>query len=83
MSPLIEDGSLVLVRKPLISALKPAAGDLVVFPSPIDGELNIKKCTAVDDGAVFVIGINLPGSTDSRHFGRIDVTDLTGVVLLY
>jgi signal peptidase I len=68
MSPLLSDGSLVLVKRPGLSEIRPATGDIVVFPSPLNGELNIKKCTAVDDGEVFVTGINLPESTDSRHY---------------
>ncbi|MBI9105160.1 MAG: S26 family signal peptidase [Spirochaetales bacterium] len=83
MSPLVTDGSLVLVKKSILLKIKPSAGDLVVFPSPLDGELNIKRCSAVDDSSVFVTGVNLPESTDSRHFGRISIAELTGIVLLY
>ena len=80
MTPLIRDGQLVLVRRYRII---PSLGDLVIFPSPLTGKLNIKKCTAADDSTVFVTGINLPESTDSRHFGSIPKSSLTGIVLLY
>ena len=83
MSPLVDDGAFVLVKKSILSEIKPSTGDLVVFPSPLDGVLNLKKCSAVDDSTVFVTGVNLPESTDSRHFGRINISDLTGIVLLY
>lgn len=83
MCPTINPGDLVIVKKSFLSEIKPSAGDLVVFQSPLDGELNIKKCSVVSDSMVFVTGENLPESTDSRHFGRIPTEDLMGIVLFY
>ncbi len=83
MSPTSHSGDLVVVKKIILSEIKPSAGDLVVFKSPLDGELNIKKCSVVTDSMVFVTGENLPESTDSRHFGRIPASALTGIVLFY
>ena len=80
MIPLLEDGQFVVARS---IGRAPRAGDIVVFPSPLDGRLTIKKCTAIDGSSIFVTGVNLPESTDSRHYGRIEVGSLRGIVLFY
>ena len=80
MEPRIEEGSLVIVRKKVLIWSSTAVDDLVIFRNPLTKKLNIKLCTAVDDGRIFVIGENLPESTDSRHFGSIDESDVQGWV---
>lgn len=80
MSPDFTDGSYVLTVRNLPGFYSPEAGDDVVFRSPQSGRLNLKRCTAVDGNGIFVTGVNLPESTDSRHFGRIPAEDIEGWV---
>jgi hypothetical protein len=39
-------------------------------------------CTAVPPGAVFVVGDNIKGSLDSRHFGPVPVGEVVGRLAL-
>ena len=80
MEPQFSSGDIVLVRNNLLHIRKTCKDDIVVFKSPLSGRLNIKRCSAVDDGGIFVTGYNLPESTDSRHFGRIPAADIRGWV---
>lgn len=80
MEPRIGNGSFVIVRKNILGRGATDVDDLVVFRNPLTHKLNIKVCTAVDDGRIFVIGENLPESTDSRHFGSISESDVQGWV---
>lgn len=55
-------------------------GDLVVFEK--DGKEMIKRVQKLNDRCIFVIGDNLDKSTDSRHFGWIDKSEITGKVIV-
>ena len=83
MSPLIENGSLILVRKVPDRFFRAEEGDILVFRNPENGRPNVKRCTAVDSGGIFLVGINLAGSTDSRHYGRVSPDRILGKVLFY
>ncbi len=78
MEPELENGSVIIVINNIFGFFTPKKGDFVVFTSPVTGELNIKCCLTVENDEVFVTGTNLSESTDSRHFGRIAVTDIEG-----
>lgn len=80
MTPLLEEGDVVIIKKAVFYHHKPEEGDILIFNNPISGRLNIKRCSAVYGTTVFVTGINLPESTDSRHFGRIKKSDIKGSV---
>jgi len=80
MEPQFKDGSLVIVKRNLFNIRKTEKDDIVVFTNPLNGRLNIKRCSAADDNSVFVTGFNLPESTDSRHFGSIPAADIRGWV---
>lgn len=76
MSPDFESGSLVIAVKNKAIMHEFSEGDDIIFRSPLSGRLNIKRCLAVDDSGIFVTGTNLPKSTDSRHYGRIQPEDI-------
>ena len=63
----------------ILRALK--MGDLVVFKHPVYGTM-VKRIQSIDNhaGELFVIGTH-PQSTDSRSFGPISKSWLTGKVL--
>ena len=83
MSPLIEDGDIILVKNRIFSNFNPKKGDILVFRNPETGRLNVKQCSALDGGGIFLTGLNLPDSTDSRHFGRVRPEQIRGKVLFY
>ena len=80
MYPEFTEGDLIITVKPAFFIHKIRKGDDVVFNSPVTGKLNLKRCLAVDNNEVFLTGINLPESTDSRHYGRIALNDIKGWV---
>ena len=63
----------------VLRALK--VGDIVVFKHPDYGTM-IKQIQSIDPhaGEIFVIGMH-PQSTDSRHFGPIPQSWITGKVI--
>lgn len=76
MSPTLKNGDLVLIK---LSA-EVEAGDIVLAHHPFDkGAKLIKRIWRIQpDGKYFLIGDNLPQSTDSRHFGALPATDILG-----
>ena len=78
MLPLLKNGDYILVRRNFMTNRKTLVGDVVVFSNPVNKKLTIKECSAVMDDSVFVTGINLPLSTDSRHYGRIFKNNIKG-----
>ncbi len=56
-------------------------GDLVAFKK--NGKEMIKRIQKTDDRRIFVIGDNGKESTDSRNFGWIDRSQITGIVIWY
>ena len=63
----------------ILRSLRP--GNSVIFKHPVYGTMVKQVKTAnPDTGEIFVIGTH-PNSTDSRHFGPIPQSWLTGKVL--
>jgi nickel-type superoxide dismutase maturation protease len=75
MSPKLEPGQL-LVATPLFRRLRP--GQVVIIDH--DGKQKVKRIERVTNNKVFVIGDNLPLSTDSRHFGWLHHNQVIGRV---
>jgi len=80
LEPQINEGDYVVTTTLpfILRALK--LGDIVVFKHPVYGTM-VKQIESVDPktGEIFVIGTH-PQSTDSRHFGPIPQSWLTGKV---
>jgi nickel-type superoxide dismutase maturation protease len=77
MAPTLSEGDRLLVRR--VRQLRP--DDLVVFPSPVDGLVLVKRIAALAPGEVTVIGDNEGASTDSRHFGSVPSDSVRGVAV--
>lgn len=80
MEPVLHDRSIILINRAAYLLKSPKEGDLVVFSDPLNGEMTVKRCLAVRNSEIFVTGINLPESTDSRHYGRISQDLIIGRV---
>lgn len=76
MEPAFRAGDRLLVlRTPRVRP-----GDVVAVRDPRDpGNVMVKRVRAInDEGQVDVRGDNPTGSTDSRHFGPVDRSDVLG-----
>jgi signal peptidase I len=75
MMPALKPGTIVVAYgRP--RRIKP--GDVVVFRH--DGREKIKRVQHIDERGVFVVGDNLPLSTDSREFGWLEQSAISGKV---
>lgn len=77
MAPTLKPGQNVITINWFI---KPKKGDLVVVSKK--GRLMIKRIKAINGLKIFLIGDNLLKSTDSRHFGEINLKDVQGKVVV-
>ncbi len=80
MFPTLKPGQSVVTFNWSYFFSKPRVGELVVLmhdKSPI-----IKRIKQLKADKIFVIGDNPTKSTDSRNFGKIDVSDLIGRVVI-
>lgn len=77
MSPKLNPGQLVMAT-PLFRHLRP--GQVVIFEH--DNKQKIKRIEQIKHGKIFVIGDNLAGSTDSRHFGWLEFRHIVARVVL-
>lgn len=75
MSPRLRSGRLVFAT-PLRRRLKP--GQVVILEH--QGKEKIKRIERIEQGKLFVIGDNLPLSSDSRHFGWVRQSAVRGRV---
>lgn len=75
MSPKLSPGQLLLAT-PLFRQVNP--GQVVIVRH--DGKEKVKRVERIADNKVFVIGDNLAVSTDSRHFGWLDQTQIVARV---
>lgn len=76
MLPFAKDGDFVLVLK----FLKAKKGRVVLARDPRNKRLIMKRVRAIEKNKVLLLGDNKRESTDSRHFGPIDKTDVLGTV---
>ncbi len=81
LSPFFVEGDFVVVSKIPFVLRKIKAGDIVVFRHPVYGTM-IKKVEQIspDGEEIFVLGTH-PESTDSRQFGPLRRSQLTGKVI--
>jgi nickel-type superoxide dismutase maturation protease len=81
LSPFFVEGDFVVVSKIPFVLRKIKAGDIVVFRHPVYGTM-IKKVERIspDGEEIFVFGTH-PESTDSRQFGPLRRSQLTGKVI--
>ena len=81
MSPTLSEGDVVLVNRLTYWFTPPDIGDVVVLRDPRNGNVLIKRVTAIKGEKYFVQGDNKKYSTDSRVFGMIGRLDIIGKVI--
>lgn len=74
MEPALHNGDIVIARN-----LKPKLSDIVI--ARIDGREVIKRITKIKQNSMHLSGDNLAHSTDSRNYGMINSSNITGVVV--
>ncbi len=80
MEPTLQQGQEVLVSAPTPGTY-PSPGQLVLVRHPAKKNLTmIKRCLHIEDNLVFVVGDNPSESTDSRHFGPVQLEFILGYV---
>jgi nickel-type superoxide dismutase maturation protease len=78
MTPTLRHGQIIVVRRRQTN-VRLRVNDIVVFWH--NGCEKVKRVAAIDRAVVYAYGDNLTGSTDSRHFGPIPLTSVTGIVI--
>lgn len=76
MWPALKPGRIVIAIR---TTTRARIGDVIIVRH--DGLEKIKRVTDVDIDKVYVEGDNKPYSTDSRHFGWVDITHIQGKVI--
>lgn len=76
MSPKLTAGKL-LIATAMFRDLHP--GYVVIIAH--DGKQKVKRIERMKADKVFVVGDNLPASTDSRHFGWLNYDQIVAVVI--
>lgn len=72
MTPSLSEGVRVLA----LPFVRIRPGDVVVCKTPRSDNLTIKRVVGIEKGQVRIEGDHLLRSTDSRHFGPVDMEDL-------
>lgn len=83
MSPALQPGQEVLVR-PLVNqqALSDWTGTIVCVRHPLKNNLVLlKRLSHFENGKAYLLGDNLPESTDSRSFGPVELHLILGQVV--
>lgn len=81
MLPTLHPGDQVLVHPGAYCQTTPQVGDIVLARHPLQGKLClIKRVQVVVDHDYFLIGDNIPESTDSRVFRAISLDHILGKV---
>ena len=75
MLPVLSDGQVVFGLK----LKKPSLNSIVIVKRK-DREI-IKRVTKMDGDKLYILGENLPHSTDSREFGWITLKDILATVI--
>lgn len=76
MLPVLPPGTIVYGWR-WFRKLKP--GDVVIFLH--NDKEKIKRIDRIEDGRVYVLGDHAEASTDSRHFGWLDIEDVLAKVI--
>lgn len=76
MSPGITRGNIIICNR-LEKSFE--AGDIVV--ANVDDSSIIKRIGYIEDQKVYLVGDNAENSIDSRTFGMVDETQITGKVI--
>lgn len=82
MLPLLQPGDEILLDLHAYQKYSPQIGDIIVTLHPLQVNLPIvKRITALkEDNSYFVTGDHAEASTDSRHWGTIEFSDIMGKV---
>jgi nickel-type superoxide dismutase maturation protease len=75
MSPKLMPGQ-ILFATPMFRRLRP--GQVIIVQQ--DGKQKVKRIERIEEDKLFVIGDNLKASTDSRHFGWLNNSDVVARV---
>jgi nickel-type superoxide dismutase maturation protease len=75
MAPALLPGQIVIARR----TSQWSVGDVIIVTH--DGLEKIKRITKVNGEAVFIEGDNPSASTDSRHFGWLQNSEIRGKIL--
>lgn len=84
MQPALEPGDIILVDTWTYRSEAPTVGDIATFHDPLLAPRTLIKRvadirgSAEEDMAIFFRGDNANHSSDSRYFGWVPVTDVTG-----
>lgn len=79
MLPTLKPGQDVLSFNWAYFGNKPKVGDIVIIK--LARKEIVKRIQKVDGRRVFVIGDNQKSSTDSRHFGKVNINQIVGKVV--
>ena len=83
MAATLLPGDRVLVLRGVHALTAPRPGEIVLARvTALPGREIVKRVQRVTPGGVVLLGDNAAASTDSRHFGAVPRTALTGRVLL-
>jgi signal peptidase I len=83
LAPEYRTGDFVLIVKIPCILFKVRVGDIVVFEHPVHGTL-IKRVQSIDSIACTAIALGTnERSIDSRNFGPISVSSITGKVIYH
>jgi nickel-type superoxide dismutase maturation protease len=82
MLPLLKPGDEILLDPFAYRKSSPQINDIIVTQHPLQPNLAVvKRINGINDGdRYFVTGDNQEASTDSRHWGTIESSDIIGKV---
>ncbi len=81
MTPTLLDGDEVLVNPHAYTRRRPAVGDVVLVQHPLRSDVRaLKRVAELRPQALWLLGDNPSGSTDSRSYGAVPDTKLLGRV---
>lgn len=81
LHPDFQDGDYVLTAKAPFPSGKIKAGDVIVFRQPVHGFLIKRVSRVLDSGQTFEVRGTQVDSTDSRNFGLVPLSRVSGKVI--
>ena len=81
LHPEYRDGDYVLAARVPFPARKITAGDVVILHQPLYGTLIKRVHKVLDDGLAFDVRGSQIESTDSRNFGPVPISQISGKVI--